>query len=222
MYIMFGVFIAGIVCFVIGSNRAEELATINPGLDFEPLGFGDERRFACEITGVDHTEDSYYRARTKDRKEEARCDDIYSYHFQILVPPRNSSVEYQSREEEFRRSSVNTYINFLPFYVFLLLLNVSLVVSCRTGTPRQSTFQRGEKVPCWAPVKGDSNTLSEYYRCKNRECIKLFDPNEEILDANDTASSLETAGKVMLPLGLVFVVVLLAVLAGMIKSDSLD
>lgn len=122
MYIMFGVFIAGIVCFVIGSNRADELATVNPGVDFEPLGFGDERRFACEITGVDHTEDSYYRARTKDRKEEARCDDIYSYHFKILVPPRNSSVEYQSREEEFRRSSVNTYINFLMFYVFVVVV----------------------------------------------------------------------------------------------------
>jgi hypothetical protein len=83
-------------------------------------------------------------------------------------------------------------------------------------------FAQGEFVPCWKPVKADRSSLSTYYDCYNPECIKIFDPASEVKRAGATAGSLETAGKVMLPLGLVFIVLLGAVVVGMIKTDSLD
>lgn len=65
------------------------------------------------------------------------------------------------------------------------------------------SFSVDEETPCWRS-NGD---VSHLYRCQNDPCMKIFDPAEEIKDAQNTAQAYTIAGAVLLPVSVLFLAV---------------
>ena len=139
-------------------NRKENLT---PAEDFDFLGK------VCQITSIAHEWRTYSVSNAghishNTELEETFCEDKWQATFMVPASTGMSEKSVTARWEAEIRPGVD---------------------DCGEGADDEvgGSFEIGEEVDCWKPAdNGNKDDVSELYRCGNDDCIKIFDPAEEI------------------------------------------
>mmetsp|Transcript_42390 Transcript_42390/g.52165 ORF Transcript_42390/g.52165 Transcript_42390/m.52165 type:complete len:213 (-) Transcript_42390:97-735(-) len=151
----------GTIFLVLGIVFTVQSAGVDASVDFEKAG-------TCTITGVVHqarerqeTSSSSSGGKTRSTTT-LHCWDEYTYRFSL------EGSSYTAKVEELKR-------DFDGFGDTL----------CSTSVQKPATFSQGATVDCWK--RTDTSTeLSSVYTCGNPMCYKIFDPADEVEQAQGT------------------------------------
>lgn len=166
--------IVALILLPLGISMIADAGLANVETDFIALGK------VCNVTAIHHRSDTITstnfagQGATRRKYYTHACWDYYNYTF--VAPPFSSTATYVSRPEAIKRT-------------------VNLRCSEAPIVKRNTSFQLGKLYHCWAPADGKSKAnLPESYKCGNSACVKLFNPEQEIINVYSGANGLLLGG----------------------------
>merc|ERR1712228_184655 len=74
------------------------------------------------------------------------------------------------------------------------------------GSTARPKFREGDPVDCWMP-NPPGETVASQYRCGNTDCVKMFDPQDDIDIANDISKPFWISGTVTIIVSIVILLI---------------